>query len=167
MYVARRLLAIASEDIGNADPRAMEIGLNAWDIYHRVGPAEGERAIAQATLYMASAAKSNAVYLAFNQAKQDAQYLPSYDVPSHIVNAPTELMKSTGRGDGYRYAHDEPNAYAAGECFMPEDIKNKQYYFPSDRGLEKKIKEKLAYLAGLDENSPIKRYQDDEGISFD
>lgn len=158
LYVARRLLAIASEDIGNADPRALEVGLNAWDIYHRVGPAEGERAIAQATLYMSAAAKSNAVYVAFNQAKHDAQHLPSYDVPYHIVNAPTELMKSTGRGEGYRYAHDEPNAYAAGESFMPEELKNQRYYHPSERGLEKKIKEKLDYLMRLNEESPQQRY---------
>ena len=158
LYVARRLLAIASEDIGNADPRALQIGLNAWDIFHRVGPAEGERAIAQATLYMAAAAKSNAVYTAFKQAKSDAQSLPSFDVPNHIVNAPTDLMKQAGKGDGYRYAHDEPNAYAAGENFMPEQLAEKQYYFPTERGLEKKIAEKMAYLKGLDAASTNQRH---------
>jgi len=153
LYVARRLLAIATEDIGNADPRAMEIGLNAWDIFHRVGPSEGERAIAQATLYMAAAPKSNAVYMAFNQAKQDAASLPSYDVPSHLTNAPTELMKSMGKGAEYRYAHNEPNAYAAGENYLPEEMAGTQYYQPVDRGLEKKIAEKLRYLKGLDDNA--------------
>ncbi len=152
LYVARRLLAIATEDIGNADPRAMEIGLNAWDIFHRVGPSEGERAIAQATLYMAAAPKSNAVYMAFNQAKQDAANLPSYDVPSHLTNAPTELMKSMGKGAEYRYAHNEPNAYAAGENYLPEEMAGTEYYHPVDRGLEKKIAEKLRYLKGLDDN---------------
>ena len=153
LYVARRLLAIATEDIGNADPRAMEIGLNAWDIFHRVGPSEGERAIAQATLYMAAAPKSNAVYMAFNQAKQDAASLPSYDVPIHLTNAPTELMKSMGKGAEYRYAHNEPNAYAAGENYLPEEMAGTVYYEPVDRGLEKKIAEKLRYLKGLDDNA--------------
>ena len=153
LYVARRLLAIATEDIGNADPRAMEIGLNAWDIFHRVGPSEGERAIAQATLYMAAAPKSNAVYMAFNQAKQDAASLPSYDVPIHLTNAPTELMKSMGKGAEYRYAHNEPNAYAAGENYLPEEMAGTEYYQPVDRGLEKKIAEKLRYLKGLDNNA--------------
>ncbi len=153
LYVARRLLAIATEDIGNADPRAMEIGLNAWDIFHRVGPSEGERAIAQATLYMAAAPKSNAVYTAFKQAKQDALGQPSYDVPSHLTNAPTELMKSMGKGAEYRYAHDEPNAYAAGEHYLPEQMVGTEYYHPVDRGLEKKIAEKLRYLKNLDHNA--------------
>ena len=158
LYVARRLLAIATEDIGNADPRAMEVALNAWDIFHRVGPAEGERAIAQATLYLAAAPKSNSVYVAFKQAKLDATNLPSYDVPLHLTNAPTELMKQQGRGAEYRYAHDEPNAYAAGESYMPPEMGDKVYYQPTDRGLEKKIAEKLAYLKGLDASSPNKRY---------
>lgn len=153
LYVARRLLAIATEDIGNADPRAMQVGLNAWDIYHRVGAHEGERAIAQAAIYMACAAKSNAVYMAFNQAKQDAKSLPSYDVPNHLVNAPTDLMSSLGKGDGYRYAHNEPNAYAAGEQYLPDEIKHKQYYQPTDRGMEQQIANKLAYLKQLDEQA--------------
>ena len=160
LYVARRLLAIASEDIGNADPRALQIGLNAWDIYHRVGPAEGERAIAQATLYMAAAAKSNAVYSAFNQAKQDAASLPSYPVPAYLTNAPTKLMKEMGRGAEYRYAHDEPNAYAAGESYLPPELQDKVYYQPTDRGLERKIAEKMAYLKGLDQQSNKQRYLD-------
>lgn len=157
LYVARRLLAIATEDVGNADPRAMQVALNAWDIYHRIGAAEGERAIAQATLYMAAAPKSNAVYTAFSQARSDAINLPSYDVPLYLTNAPTELMKQQGRGAEYRYAHDEPNAYAAGEEYFPAEMGRRQYYQPSDRGLEKKIAEKLAYLQELDANSSNKR----------
>lgn len=158
LYVARRLLAIASEDIGNADPRALTIALNAWDIYHRVGPAEGERAIAQATLYMASAAKSNAVYVAFKQAKQDAQNLKSFEVPHHLRNAPTTLMKDLGYGDEYRYAHDEPGAFAAGEEYLPTELAGKRYYHPSERGLEKQIKDKLDYLMQLNQTSDNKRY---------
>ncbi|NVK24366.1 MAG: replication-associated recombination protein A [Gammaproteobacteria bacterium] len=159
LYVARRLLAIATEDIGNADPRAMQVGLNAWDIYHRVGAAEGERAIAQATLYMAAAPKSNAVYAAFKQAKTDAAQLPSYDVPNHLTNAPTALMQSIGRGEDYRYAHNEENAYAAGERYLPPEMTGTEYYQPTERGLEKKIAEKMAYLKQLDEYSSLKRYE--------
>ncbi|MBU2969805.1 replication-associated recombination protein A [Pseudoalteromonas sp. C2R02] len=159
LYVARRLLAIATEDIGNADPRAMQVALNAWDIYQRVGPGEGERAIAQATLYLASAAKSNAVYMAFNQAKQQASELPSFPVPEHLRNAPTDLMKDLGYGSEYRYAHDEAGAFAAGENYFPEALKDTQYYHPVDRGLEKKIKEKLDYLTALDQQSTLKRYE--------
>ncbi|WP_193331820.1 replication-associated recombination protein A [Pseudoalteromonas ulvae] len=158
LYVARRLLAIATEDIGNADPRAMQVALNAWDIFQRVGPSEGERAIAQATLYLASAAKSNAVYTAFNQAKQDATNLPSYPVPEHLRNAPTSMMKELGYGADYRYAHNEIGAYAAGENYFPESIKDTQYYQPTDRGLEKQIKEKLDYLSQLNQHSDQKRY---------
>ena len=146
LYVARRLLAIATEDIGNADPRAMQVCLNAWDIFHRVGPAEGERAIAQATVFCACAAKSNAVYKAFNQAVQDAKDLPDYEVPLHLRNAPTDLMKSMGHGAEYRYAHDEPGAFAAGENYFPEALADKVYYQPNDRGLEKQLREKLAFL---------------------
>jgi putative ATPase len=159
LYVARRLLAIATEDIGNADPRAMQVALNAWDIYQRVGPGEGERAIAQATLYLASAAKSNAVYTAFNQAKQQASESPSFPVPEHLRNAPTDLMKDLGYGSEYRYAHDEAGAFAAGENYFPEALKDTQYYHPVDRGLEKKIKEKLDYLTALDQQSTLKRYE--------
>ena len=143
LYVARRLLAIASEDIGNADPRAMEVALNAWDCFTRVGAAEGERAIAQAIVYLASAPKSNAVYLAFKQAKQLATQYPDFDVPLHLRNAPTTLMKNMGIGKNYRYAHDEPNAYAAGENYFPEPLKGTRLYFPNERGMEIKIKQKL------------------------
>ncbi|URQ87677.1 replication-associated recombination protein A [Pseudoalteromonas sp. SCSIO 43088] len=159
LYVARRLLAIATEDIGNADPRAMEVALNAWDIFQRVGPSEGERAIAQATIYLASAPKSNAVYMAFNQALQDAKNEPSHPVPEHLRNAPTSLMKDLGYGAEYRYAHNEEGAFAAGEKYFPEAINDRQYYFPTDRGLEQKIKQKLDYLTQRNEQSDIKRYE--------
>jgi putative ATPase len=159
LYVARRLLAIATEDIGNADPRAMQVCLNAWDIFQRVGPAEGERAIAQATLFCASAAKSNAVYTAFKQAVRDAKDEPDFPVPEHLRNAPTSLMKDLGYGAEYRYAHDEPNAFAAGENYLPEGLKDAQYYFPVDRGMEKQIKQKLEYLKSENIRSSLKRYQ--------
>lgn len=159
LYVARRLLAIASEDVGNADPKAMQVALAAWDCFERVGPAEGERAIAQAIVYLACAPKSNAVYTAWKAALQDAKSLPDYEVPAHLRNAPTKLMAELGYGAEYRYAHDEPGAYAAGECFFPPELAERVYYQPSDRGLEKQIAQKLAYLAELDAQSPLKRYR--------
>lgn len=158
LYVARRLLAIASEDVGNADPRGMEIAINAWDCYTRVGAAEGERAIAQAIVYLAIAAKSNAVYVAFNAAKQDALNSPDYDVPAHLRNAPTNLMKDLGYGNEYRYAHNEENAYAAGEEYFPQEMLGTRYYYPQERGAEIKIKQKLDWLKALDEQSDFKRY---------
>ncbi|WP_394178396.1 replication-associated recombination protein A [Marinomonas posidonica] len=158
LYIARRLLAIASEDIGNADPRALQVGLNAWDIFERVGPGEGNRAIAQAAVYMACAPKSNAVYQAFNQAMSDVASRPSYEVPIHLRNAPTSLAKSMGHGDEYRYAHNEPNAYAAGENYLPQEVAEIRYYQPSDRGLEKKIAEKMDWLSELDRQSLLQRY---------
>ncbi|WP_143871624.1 replication-associated recombination protein A [Catenovulum sediminis] len=159
LYVARRLLAIASEDIGNADPRAMQLALNAWDCYHRVGPAEGERAIAQACVYLACAAKSNAVYSAFKAALKDAAEQPSYDVPYHLRNAPTQVNKNLGHGAEYRYAHNEANAYAAGECYFPPELQGRQYYYPENRGLESKIAQKLDYLKHQDLMSDKKRYE--------
>lgn len=159
LYVARRLLAIASEDIGNADPRALQIVVNAWDIFHRVGAAEGERAIAQAAVYCASAAKSNAVYNAFKAARKLAAETGDLDVPSHLRNAPTSLAKEMGHGAEYRYAHNEDGAYAAGENYFPEALKNAQFYNPQPRGMEKQISEKLQYLKQLDQNSPVKRYE--------
>ncbi len=161
LYVARRLVAIASEDIGNADPRAMQVALAAWDAFERVGPAEGERAIAQAALYCASAPKSNAVYQAFNQAMADVREDPGYEVPEHLRNAPTRLMQDLGYGADYRYAHNEPDAYAAGECYLPEAIQARQYYQPQPRGLEIKIREKFNYLRELDRTSAQQRYQKD------
>ncbi|MCL1088836.1 replication-associated recombination protein A [Shewanella profunda] len=158
LYVARRLLAIASEDVGNADPAAMTIALNAWDCFHRVGPAEGERAIAQAIVYLASAPKSNAVYTAFKAARALARETGQESVPHHLRNAPTQLMKDIGMGEGYRYAHDEPNAYASGESYFPESLHTAQFYFPTERGFEKRIKDKLVQLTQLDKASENKRY---------
>ncbi|QYN41504.1 replication-associated recombination protein A [Gilliamella sp. ESL0443] len=159
LYVARRLLAIASEDIGNADPRAMQVALAAWDCFTRVGPAEGERAIAQAIVYLACAPKSNAVYLAFNQAMKDATSKPDYDVPEHLRNAPTSLMKNLGYGAQYRYAHDEPNAYAAGENYFPPEMADSKYYHPTQRGVEKNYSEKLAWLEAQNKASTNQRYK--------
>ena len=150
MYIARRVLRFASEDIGNADPRALEIALSACEVYERLGSPEGELTLAQAVVYMAVAAKSNAVYVAFNQAIQDAKQSGSLDVPLHIRNAPTKLMKQLGYGKNYRYAHDEPDAYVAGENYFPEEMGSRVYYQPVERGLEIKIREKLQQLRGLD-----------------
>jgi len=160
LYVVRRLVAIASEDIGNADPRALEITLNAWDAFTRLGPAEGERAIAHAAVYCACAPKSNAVYTAFNAAKKLVSETPSYEVPHHIRNAPTKLMTDLGYGAEYRYAHSEDGAYAAGESYFPKELKGVRLYHPSERGLEAKIKARLEYLASLDRASLQKRYSD-------
>ncbi|PHM40172.1 Holliday junction DNA helicase RuvB [Xenorhabdus mauleonii] len=159
LYVARRLLAIASEDVGNADPRGMQVAIAAWDCFTRVGAAEGERAIAQAIVYLACAPKSNAVYTAFKAAMADAQDKPDYDVPAHLRNAPTKLMKEMGYGEAYRYAHDEPNAYAAGEVYFPPEMEQTRYYYPTARGLEGKIGEKLNWLMEQNQNSPTKRYR--------
>lgn len=157
LYVARRLLAIASEDIGNADTRALELSLNAWDTFHRVGPAEGERAIAQAAVYCALAPKSNAVYAAFNKAKALVRDTPDYPVPNHLRNAPTKLMKELGHGEGYRYAHDEPNAFAAGEIYLPPELAGQRLYAPNERGMEKTLKAKRAWLDELNQLSNRKR----------
>lgn len=150
LYIARRLVRIASEDIGNADPRALEITLNASMAQERLGSPEGELALAQAVVYLAVAAKSNAVYTAFKAAMADISSMPSYEVPMHLRNAPTELMKQLQYGKDYRYAHNEEGGYAAAENYFPEEITDKQYYFPTDRGLEVKIAEKLNHLRSLD-----------------
>ena len=150
LYIARRVVRMASEDIGNADPRALEISLNAWDVQERLGSPEGELAVAQAVIYLACAPKSNAVYMAFNNAMRDVKQHGSYEVPIHLRNAPTKLMKELGYGKAYRYAHDEPEAYAAGENYFPDGMPERNYYQPTPRGLEGKISEKLAYLRGLD-----------------
>ncbi len=144
LYIARRALRMASEDIGNADPRALTLSLEACAVYERLGSPEGELAIAQAILFMACASKSNAVYCAYNAAKADAESLGSLEVPLHLRNAPTRLMKEIGYGKGYRYAHDEPDAYAAGERYFPDDMTDRRYYVPAPRGLEIKIGEALA-----------------------
>jgi putative ATPase len=143
-YVARRVLRMASEDIGNADPRALALALEACETFERLGSPEGELAIAQAVVFMACAAKSNAVYLAFGAAMEDAKKRGTLEVPLHLRNAPTGLMKSLGYGKGYRYAHDEPDAHAAGEKYFPDAMEPVRYYEPVDRGLEIKIREALA-----------------------
>jgi putative ATPase len=150
LYIARRVVRMASEDIGNADPRALELALNAWDVMERLGSPEGELAIAQAVVYMACAPKSNAVYMAYNTAMADVKTHGTYEVPIHLRNAPTKLMKELGYGREYRYAHDEPEAYAAGETYFPEGMEERHYYQPTPRGLEQKIAEKLAHLRELD-----------------
>lgn len=150
LYIARRVVRMASEDIGNADPRALTLALNAWDVQERLGSPEGELAIAQAVNYMACAPKSNAAYMAFKAAMKSAKEHGSLDVPIHLRNAPTRLMKELGYGHEYCYAHDEPDAYAAGERYFPEEMNEEVYYHPVERGLEIKIKEKLAYLKSLD-----------------
>ena len=150
LYVARRVVRMASEDIGNADPRALQIALNAWDVQERLGSPEGELAIAQAVVYMAVAAKSNAVYMAFKGAMRDARESGSLDVPLHLRNAPTKLMKELDYGKAYRYAHDEPDAYAAGETYFPEELGERSYYHPVDRGLEIRVAEKMAWFREQD-----------------
>ncbi len=150
LYIARRVLRMASEDIGNADPRALTLALNAWDVQERLGSPEGELAIAQAIVYLACAPKSNAVYTAFDAARHDASSHGSLEVPLHLRNAPTRLMKELGYGKRYRYAHDEPEAYAAGENYLPDELTGVQYYQPVERGLEIRIREKLQHLRELD-----------------
>ncbi len=148
LYVARRLVRMATEDIGTADPRALALCLNAWDSYERLGSPEGELALAQAVLYLACAPKSNAAYVAYKSALKDAQASGSLEVPLHLRNAPTTFMKKLDYGKAYRYAHDEPNAYATGEAYLPELLQGRRYYEPVERGLELKIREKLRHLRG-------------------
>ncbi|WP_097461566.1 replication-associated recombination protein A [Mangrovitalea sediminis] len=158
LYLARRLVRVASEDVGNADPRALEMALSAWDVQERLGSPEGELALAQLTIYLAMAPKSNAVYKAFNACRAAIREQPDYTVPVHLRNAPTSLLKDMGHGAEYRYAHDEPEAFAAGESYFPEALDGTRYYHPVDRGLEKKLAEKRAYLDALNANSPLQRY---------
>lgn len=150
LYVARRVLRMASEDIGNADPRALEIALNAWNAFERLGAPEGELMLAQAVVYLACAPKSNTVYTALGAAQADVQRYGSLEVPLHLRNAPTRLMKDLGYGKDYRYAHDEADAYAAGERYFPDGMPEAVYYQPVERGLEIKIGEKLAALRAAD-----------------
>ncbi|MBL4607258.1 MAG: replication-associated recombination protein A [Pseudomonadales bacterium] len=158
LYIARRVVRMASEDIGNADPRSLQLALNAWDVQQRLGSPEGELAIAQAVVYLACAPKSNAVYTAFKRAKKSVKNGTSYEVPLHLRNAPTTLMKELGHGEEYRYAHDEAEGYAAGENYFPEQLADEVYYAPVPRGLESKIAEKLNYLRQLDKMSAWQRY---------
>ncbi len=150
LYIARRLVRAASEDIGTADPRALTTALDAWDVQVRLGSPEGELALAQAVVYLACAPKSNAVYKAFGAATADAKSEGSLEVPVHLRNAPTGLMEKLGHGRHYRYAHDEPEGYAAGERYFPDQMDERRYYSPSDRGLEARIAERLAHLRALD-----------------
>ena len=159
LYIARRVVRIASEDIGNADPRALQLALNAWEAQERLGSPEGELAIAQAVVYLAVAAKSNAVYTAFGAAHRDVERHGTLDVPPHLRNAPTALARELGHGAGYRYAHDELNAYAAGECYFPAALKDARYYQPTANGLEGRIGEKLERLRELDRHSEWRRYR--------
>ncbi len=149
-YIARRIVRMASEDIGNADPRALEIALNAWQTQERLGSPEGELTLAQAVVYLSVAAKSNAVYKAYNQAMSAARQSGSLDVPRRLKNAPTRLMKNLGYGKEYRYAHDEPDGYAAGENYFPDGLAPTRFYQPVDRGLEIRIKQKLSELRKRD-----------------
>ena len=158
LYIARRVVRMASEDIGNADPRALTLCLDAWQVQERLGSPEGELAVAQAIVYLACAAKSNAVYTAYKQARQDVESGDSAEVPLHLRNAPTSLMREMDHGADYRYAHDEEGAYAAGENYFPPALRDRQYYHPVDRGLEQKIREKLQYLRERDKTSTIRRY---------
>jgi putative ATPase len=150
LYMGRRMVRMASEDIGLADPRALRLALDACETYERLGSPEGELALAQCVLYLACAAKSNAAYVAYNEARAFIGRDDSRPVPVHLRNAPTKLMKDLGFGKAYRYAHDEPNAYAAGETYLPDGMKPPGWYRPTDRGLEARIGEKLAYLRDLD-----------------
>ena len=145
-YLARRLVRMASEDIGNADPRALDIALAAWQAYERLGSPEGELALGQAVVFLAVAGKSNAVYTAFNAAAEDARTRGTLDVPLRLRNAPTRLMRGLGHGQGYRYAHDEEDAFAAGESYFPDELEPRVYYEPAPRGLEIRIGEKLREL---------------------
>ena len=153
LYIARRMIHMASEDIGMADPRALELTLYACDVYERLGSPEGELALAQVIVYLACAPKSNAIYVAFGEAMQDAKAHGSLEVPLHLRNAPTKLMKNLGYGKAYRYAHDEPEAYAAGENYFPEALSPRTYYHPTPRGLEAKIVERLTYFRKLDKQA--------------
>ena len=157
LYIARRVVRMASEDIGNADPRALTLCLNAWDVQERLGSPEGELAVAQALVYLACAPKSNAVYMGFKAAMREAAEHGSLEVPLHLRNAPTKLMKELGYGGEYRYAHDEPEAYAAGEDYFPDQLEPRRYYQPVPRGLELKIRDKLEHLRALDRQSPRQR----------
>ena len=157
LYIARRVVRMASEDIGNADPRGLRIALDAWETIERLGSPEGELTLAQAVIYLASAPKSNAVYKAYNQALDLVRNTQTYAVPMHLRNAPTSMMKDMDYGEGYRYSHNEEGGYSAGENYLPEEIAGTTFYEPVPRGLESKIRDKLQYLHKLDAESPIKR----------
>ncbi|HZZ92746.1 MAG TPA: replication-associated recombination protein A [Usitatibacter sp.] len=159
-YLARRMVRMASEDIGLADPRALEVAVNAAEVYERLGTPEGELALAECVIYLAVAAKSNAVYVAYNQARAFVAQDGTRPVPLHIRNAPTKLMKNLGYGKDYRYAHDEDEGYAAGESYFPDGMERPSWYQPTDRGLEAKIRERLEHLRSLDAQAARKRREE-------
>ena len=161
VYIARRVVRMATEDIGNADPRALEIALNAWSVQERLGSPEGELAIAQAVAYLAVAAKSNAVYSAVGAIKQVVAETGSLEVPMHIRNAPTAMMEKMGYGDDYQYAHNHEDAFVPGESYVPPELHGVQFYHPVARGTEIKISEKLDYLRKQNESSEFQRYKKD------
>jgi putative ATPase len=158
-YLARRITRMATEDIGLADPRALPMALEAWEAYERLGSPEGELALAQCVVFLAVAPKSNAVYTAFGAAKEDVAQFGSLDVPARFRNAPTRLMRELGHGEGYRYAHDETEAFAAGERYLPDEMPERRYYSPAPRGFEIRIGEAMARRKALDadrKDKPIK-----------
>jgi putative ATPase len=161
VYIARRVVRMATEDIGNADPRALEIALNAWSVQERLGSPEGELAIAQAVVYLAVAAKSNAVYSAVGAIKQVVADTGSLEVPMHIRNAPTAMMADMGYGDDYQYAHNHEDAFVPGESYVPPELHGLQFYHPVARGTETKISEKLEYLRKQNKSSEFQRYKKD------
>ncbi|WP_044409357.1 replication-associated recombination protein A [Thiomicrospira microaerophila] len=156
-YLARRLIRMASEEIANADPRALDVAVNAAQAYERLGSPEGDLALAQAAVYLAVAPKSNAVYMAYKAVLKDIKHHGSDEVPLHLRNAPTKLMQGMDYGKGYRYAHDEPDAFAAGECYFPDNMVERDYYQPVERGLEIKIAAKMAHLKALNQTATHKR----------
>ena len=160
-YIARRMIRVASEDVGNADPRSLQLTLNAWEVLERLGSPEGELALAQAVVYLACAPKSNAVYTAAKAAMQDARERGSLEVPMHLRNAPTRLMKDLGYGDNYRYAHDEEDAVARGEKYFPDDMSPVKYYHPVPRGLEIRIREKLDEIERMNSDTHAKKSHHD------
>jgi putative ATPase len=160
LYIARRMLRMASEDIGNADPRALQLALTGWETYQRLGSPEGDLALAQVVIYLACAPKSNAVYEAAGNARESIRQTGSLEVPLHLRNAVTDLARDLGHGEEYRYAHDEAQAFAAGENYFPEQLKDAEFYFPRDAGLETRIREKLEHLKRLNQGSTKRRYED-------
>lgn len=161
LYIARRTVRMASEDIGNADPRALQIALNAWDVVERLGSPEGELALAQSIVFLATAAKSNAVYSAYSKALETVKASPSFEVPLHIRNASTNLMQELGYGKDYQYAHDFDDAFVAGESYFPEELDASEFYHPVPRGLEIRIAEKLTHLRKMNAESDFRRYKKD------
>jgi len=160
LYIVRRVVRMASEDIGNADPRGLQIAIAAWDTFQRLGSPEGELAIAQAVVYLAAVPKSNATYIAFNRAMDLVRNSPTHEVPMHLRNAPTAMMKGMGYGKDYRYAHDEAGQYAAGESYFPNELQGTRFYEPLDAGLETRIRQRLERLRAMDALKQEQRAQE-------